>query len=132
MKSDLEPCIKGLALKYRSLYKKSLEQSLKWAKEHYKEYTKYIVYNTKTRKIETNENYIYKEFIFQGFIDIRKFKKKDGFNYLISNKPIKGVKLIYPVHAARNIDLIKEGYPNIYDLVDRVGVQGYTRTDIKF
>lgn len=132
MKSNLDPLVKNLALKYKVYTKKSLERSLRWAKRHYKKYLNYLVTEDFYRRYEHKEKYIYKEFIFQGFVPEEEFKKKPECNYLISNRSILGKKLIYPVHCGHNYETIKKGYPEIYSMLDVAGVPGYTKVDVKF
>lgn len=75
MKCELSNNIKFLALKYHCLTKKSLERSFRWAKRNFDSYFKLI----DKYKYEKNDLYIEKE-----------FKKKKGFEYISSNRPING------------------------------------------
>jgi hypothetical protein len=132
MKSDLEIGIKCLALKYKAVTKKSLEKSLSWSKRHYKRYSQYLVYKNHFRRYEHRENYIEQEFLFRGFVPEDSFKKKSGCNYIISNRKINGKKYIYPDHFGRDISIINQGYRNIYEVINFIGVEGYTKIDVKF
>ena len=130
MKSNLEFSIKALALKYRGVTKESLEKSLKWAKRHYKRYKEYLLKVNHYRIYERNDRYILKELLFQGFIPIEKFHKKAECNYIQTNRKIQGHIYIYPVHAGHDISIIRQGYIPIYELMDTVGLPGYTKVDV--
>lgn len=130
-KSNLYPLEKELALKYKKVSGKTIEQSLKWAKRKYNKFIKYLNTIDDCRNYEYNEKYIYKELLFQGFIKESEFKKKRKCNYIISNRQIMGNLLIFPMHGALNHNLIIKGYPNIYTLNDKIGLSGYTKVDIK-
>lgn len=136
MKSNLEPCIKGLALKYKAFYKKSLENSLRWAKRNYDRYQGYVSNHWDSFKYETNLNYIRDEFLFQGFIPEHKLwktilpkYKAIHFFFITSNCTFDGEKLIYPVPCTVYADYLNQGYPNIYNLLSRVGIPGFTQVD---
>lgn len=131
-RSDLSPSIKGLALKYKGLTKDSLENSLRWAKRKHKKYSQYLLTKDHYRKpIETNENYVYKELIFQGFVPESQFKKKPECNYLQTNRKVKGEILIYPVHC-RHGYTGKNEYPEIYSMLSVAGLPGWVKVDVKF
>lgn len=132
MNNDLEIGIKCLALKYKGITKKSLERSLKWAKRHYKRYSNYLVYENHFRRYEHREVYLEKEFLFRGFIPEDSYKKKPEFNYFISNRKINGKRYIYPKPFGRDISIINQGYQNIYEAINYIGVEGYTKVDIRF
>lgn len=134
MKSPLTPKQKDLALRYKAVTKCSIKEALRFAKKYSDDYSRYFSRreNYTPNHRETNMEYIYKEFIFQGFVPEDKFKKKPHRHYLVSNKPIRGKILIYPVHAWHDIRYRKEGEPWIYDLLDQVGVPGYTRVDLEY
>lgn len=125
--------VKSLALKYKGVTKEPLDKSLTWAKRKYKKYQDYIINKVEYRRpIEQNEDYVYQELVFQGFVPESEFKKKAGFNYLQTNRKIKGQILIYPVHAAHDWELIRKGYPDIYSLLSVAGVPGWVKVDVKF
>ena len=132
MKSDLEFCKKELALKYKSLTKKSLEKALKWSNRYYKDYITNLMKLPTVRKYEplTKYKYVYKELLFRGFIDIRNFKTKPHCSYVITNINCKD-KLIYPVHCSHDFDSFKKGYTDVYELLSQVGLAGYTTTTIR-
>ena len=130
--NDLEIGIKCLALKYNGITKKSLERSLRWAKRHYKRYSNYLVYENHFRRYEYQEVYLEKEFLFRGFVPEDSYKKKPEFNYIISNRKINGKRYIYPKPFGRDISIINQGYQNIYEAINYIGVEGYTKVDIKF
>lgn len=132
MKSNLEPGVKGLALKSKAITKRSLEKSLSWAKRHYKDYSNYVVNYTKTRKVEHNLQFILRELLFQGFIPEEKFTKKPECNYIITNRLIFGKRYIYPEHFGHDFSIINKGYRNIYEAINYIGVSGYTKVDVKF
>lgn len=74
--------------------------------------------------------YIEKEFIFQGFVPENEFKKKKGFEYISSNRPINGRIYIYPFHLTHDYKHLKKGYPNIYSIFDSgIGVPGFTKVN---
>lgn len=134
MKSPLSHNQKDLALRYKSVTKCTLREALRFSKRYYEDYVRYCSRrdNYIPVKQETNIEYIYKEFLFQGFIPEEEFKKKRNRLYLVSNRPIKGKILIYPVHAWHNIQYRKEGEPWIYDLLNQVGVPGFTRVNLSY
>lgn len=134
MKSPLSIRQKDLALRYRVVTKCSIKEALAFSKKYYNDYIRYTSRraNYIPDKRETNELYIYKEFIFQGFVPEEEFKKKRHRLYLVSNRPIKGKILIYPVHAWHDITHRKEGEPWIYDLLNEVGVPGFTRVNLDY
>lgn len=121
-----------MALKYRGVSKKSLERSLRWAKRNYKRYSNYLVYENHFRRYEHKEEYLEKEFLFRGFVTEDLFKKKSDFNYIISNRKINGKRYIYPRHFGRDISIIDRGYQNIYEAIGFIGVEGYTKIDVRF
>lgn len=127
MKCELSNKYKFLALKYHCLTKKSLERSFRWAKRNFDSYFKLI----DKYKYEKNDLYIEKEFIFQGFVPENEFKKKKGFEYISSNRPINGRIYIYPFHLTHDYKHLKKGYPNIYSVFDSgIGVPGFTKVNI--
>ena len=134
MKSPLSQHEKGFALQYRAVTHCTLREALRFSKKYYKDYLNYISKRSNyiPVKRETNIQYIYNEFIFQGFVPESEFKKKRHRHYIISNRPILGEVLIYPVHAWHSIDHRKEGEPYIYDLLNQIGVEGYTRVDLLY
>lgn len=134
MKSHLSIRQKDLALRYKVVTKCSIREALRFSKKYHKDYVKYCSRrdNYIPVKQETNIEYIYKEFIFQGFIPEDKFKKKRNRLYLISNRPIKGKILIYPVHAWHDIRYREKDEPWIYDLLNEVGVPGFTRVNLDY
>nr|DAV30269.1 MAG TPA: hypothetical protein [Caudoviricetes sp.] len=131
MKSDLYPNVKGLALKYKSITKKPIEKCLRWAKRNYKKYIHYLNYEDHYRKYETEDKYIFKELIFQGFVLEEDFKRLPGFHYIVTNRRILGKKLIYPLHCAYDSKKLNKGYPWIYEILGYVGLPRYTMVDIK-
>lgn len=125
---------KDFALRYKAVTKCSLREAFRFSKKYYEDYCRYRSRkdNYIPDKRETNIEYIYKEFLFQGFVPEEEFKKKKHRLYLISNKPIKGKILIYPVHAWHDVRYRKEGEPWIYDLLNQVGVPGFTRVNLSY
>lgn len=134
MKSPLSIKQKCFALTYKSEVKCTLKEALEFSKRYYEDYVRYCSrrVNYIPAKTETNIEYIYKEFIFQGFIPEDQFKKKRNRLYLVSNRPIKGKILIYPVHAWHDIRYKKDDEPWIYDLLNKVGVPGFTRVNLDY
>lgn len=134
MRSPLTPNQKDLALRYKSVTKCFIKEALKFAERYYQDYVDYFSRrdNYIPDKRETNMNYIYKEFLFRGFVPEGEFKKKKHRHYLVSNRPICGTYFIYPVHAWHDIRYRKEGEPWIYDLLNQVGVPGFTRVNIDY
>lgn len=134
MKSPLSHKQKDFALRYKAITKCSIKEALAFSKKYYKDYVRYCSRRDNYIPVyhETNIEYIYKEFIFQGFIPEDEFKKKRHRLYLISNRPIKGITFIYPVHAWHNINYKSEGEPWIYDLLNEVGVPGFTRVNLDY
>ena len=130
MKSPLDPCIKGFALVVKAICNWSMKKSLRWAARNWDIYTLYITKQDLFRRSpEVNTRYVYKEFIFQGFVPLDKFKPKRGFSYITSNRLIEGKILIYPVHYSIDYRFLKKGYLNPYYIIGRVGVPGFTKVE---
>lgn len=91
-----------------------------------------MVYENHFRRYEYQEVYLEKEFLFRGFVLEDSYKKKSEFNYIISNRKINGKRYIYPKPFGRDISIINQGYQNIYEAINYIGVEGYTKVDIKF
>ncbi len=91
-----------------------------------------MVYENHFRRYEYQEVYLEKEFLFRGFVLEDSYKKKPEFNYIISNRKINGKRYIYPKPFGRDISIINQGYQNIYEAINYIGVEGYTKVDIKF
>jgi hypothetical protein len=128
LKSEVEPCIKELALIVNKKTGWSIKRSIRWCQRNWEEYISYIGREDFYRvPNETNMTYIYNEFIFQGFVPSNKFKRKKGFSYIISNRLILGKELIYPVHYSTIYKYLIKGYKNPYYMIGKIGVPGFTK-----
>lgn len=88
----------------------------------------------------TNLRAIYREFIFQGFVDIRTYtdknlvdsKTKTRYDYIMSNRDILGIRFIYPKRLSSNYKILyKRGIRNPkvvygYTYFENFGIPGYT------
>ena len=88
----------------------------------------------------TNQKAIYKEFIFQGFVDLSTYTDKNlidrktntRYDYIMANTDILGVRFIYPKRLSTNYKILyKRGKRNPkvtygLDYFNRFGVPGYT------
>lgn len=88
----------------------------------------------------TNLKAIYKEFVFQGFVDMSTYTYKDlvdkktktRYDYIMSNIDILGVRFIYPKRLSSNYKILyKRGKRNPQvasgqDYFNRFGIPGYT------
>lgn len=82
--------------------------------------------------METNMRYIYREFLFRGFVPEHEFKRKKKFSYITSNRLIERIKFIYPLHCSVNYKYLQKGYPNPYFLIGDIGVEGFTKVEEKW
>lgn len=138
MNIDETPFIKNLALAYRSFSKRSLEDSLKWAKHHQKRYSralsKYYLQlwkDERNARISYNRKYkIDQEFQFMGYVPYEDFvhKMKPGRGYLMSN-PNSPTKWIYPKHFGHDYKSIKR-FGDVYEAHTQYKIEGYTQVKL--
>lgn len=78
--------------------------------------------------IERDLKYIREEFKHQGFIPLSQYKRyKPKFAYIVTNIRIDGEIWIYPKRFTTRYDLLKKGYPYLYDVWGEFGLIGYTK-----
>lgn len=133
MRSKIPIAVKCLALRYKVLTKSNLIESLKWAEKNFKPYLQYEGNNWEYSRREVDTPYLEKEFKFRGFVPLSSFEKKDGYNYIQSNRAINGTIYVYPKACCRIVDV--SGFnvlPNPYEFHTYYGIPGFTRIDVNY
>jgi len=137
MKSNLPLNMKILALAYNGFTKSGMKESLKWAKKNWDDYIKetsdYYLFLRKRGINPDNitEKQAYKEFIFKGYVPREEYERNPDAWYIISTRPVLGVNFIYPKEYGHDYKSLQK-LPDVYWGQSEVGIQGYTRVDIKY
>lgn len=120
-KHKLTPFHRMVALfLYKKIYRENLRLCIKKSR-------KYTPDKLQIKKRETNDKYLIKEFEFQGFIPLYKFKKfNPNYNHIISNKMLNGTYWIYPENFYLSSLDRDKGLRYIYDVFMLYGIQGFT------
>ena len=124
--------VRQLALWVTKKQGKSLKKrSFKIAQNIYdsKEYQNFLIDNYD--KITANgigDVYIYKELVFQGFVDITSIKLNPRYGYFMANRILCNKLLVYPKKFSDNYSTLRKGkYPYFQDYMGLYGIPGIIR-----
>ena len=102
-----------------------IAQKIHDSKEYQEFITKYF-YEFSANGIP--DRYLYKELIFQGFVDINSIKLNPRYGYFMINRLIEGVLFVYPKKFSDNYSTLRKGkYPYFQDYMGLYGIPGITR-----
>lgn len=118
-------------MRYKSITKCSLKEAYVWAERHWKRYNQYTATHLYEYRREKNGPYLEKEFISRGYVPYNSFRKRWGFDYIVSNQLINGTKYIYPQKCTCGVYRKNwRDYPYSYDYHAEVSIMGYTKVEI--